>query len=51
MIKYKELKEETKKLSAKLEGWTSALTKKMKTMKDKLKLLNLWKDSIQSGRS
>ena len=42
MIKYKELKEETKKLSAKLEGWTSALTKKMKTMKDKLKP-NLWR--------
>ena len=47
MIKYKKLKEETKKLSAKLEDWASALAKKMKTMKDKLKP-NLWKDSIPS---
>ena len=47
MIKYKELKEETKKLSSKIEGWTSALTKKMKTMKDKLKP-DLWKESIPS---
>ena len=47
MIKYKELKEETKKLSSKIEGQTSALKKKVKTIKDKLKP-NLWKESIAS---
>ena len=47
MIKYKELKEETKKLSSKIEGWTSIVTKKMKEARNKLKP-NLWKESIAS---